>query len=152
MLVIGGTAGDPAGEQILLGRRQGLVRLWRRHHDVGISGVDPRDQFALIRLVGGDCPRATLQQCGCSCSRIESQASLLFSGTVTGVAVLAQDRPDGSAEVNRCLICMEGRGRRDQQAQAEDSEPPPRESFHYKRTMRSHEYNLCVERYERAKL
>ena len=109
------------------------VMIARTHHHHGIAPAHPSRSAGLGLLIH--------EQGFSGGSRVKPQASLLIARSVTGVAVLTEDRPDVTAKVNRCLIRMQGRGGRGQQTQAEDSQTPPAESFHYERTTCSHEYN-----------
>ncbi len=121
---VGGALRDPLLQELLLLRRQFLVRLRGRHDLVGIGVVDAGDHFALVRLAGDD-GIGQFAALGGALEGVEPQAglALLFVRSVTGETVVGEDGADVAVEVDL------GRGRirseqpqRAQRAQGLDSE------------------------------
>ena len=111
--------GDPLSERgdLLRGERGTLVG--GRHPLFFELGLDEEDQVARLR-VAGDHDRLRGEGVG---AVVEAEVPLLFRGTVTLDAAVAEDRPDGSDEVllfRRAVLFRDGGDRLDLFALFED--------------------------------
>src|SRR5690349_17600145 len=97
---------DPAPDQLPLRRlERRLMRLWRRHHIVLILGRDPLIRQALLRVALDDRMSALLALAKEPLLLVQPQVGLARPGvgTVTGKAVVGEDRTDVAVELN--LLC-----------------------------------------------
>ena len=109
--LIDSALGNPLLQYFFLGGCQRFVRFRRRHHDTVIGRVDPRKQFAGLRITGNNCTHA-LTIGGGSRRRIQPQVGLPLAGVgaVTGKTVFRKNGPDIPVEVNgfgRWLRCRQ---------------------------------------------
>jgi hypothetical protein len=87
---------DPAHEQPALVRRQGQVRLGRRHHLVRVVVVDPLDQGTLRRVARLDHEPVVVQRPMGALGRVQPHLGLagLLVGPVAAETPVRQQRPD----------------------------------------------------------
>ena len=100
VLLVGRAQLDPKFERLLVLIAQRLLRLCGRHEIVAVVGGDAVPQLALVGLARDD---RNLAAFACPIRRVglvQSQVTfaILRIGTVTGEAVLRQDRPDVAVE------------------------------------------------------
>ena len=102
MGIVGGAVGDPTLQQIFLGIAELLVRVGRRHRHVGVGRVDPRDEFAGLRVCRHDRPGTIAVGRG-SGEGIEPQIGLPVAGVgpVAGEALVSEDWKDVTVEADR---------------------------------------------------
>ena len=98
VLLVDRTGGDPPLEQVFLRVGERLLRVRRRHHDVGIGGTNPRGQSARRRVAGHHRPPAAFERAGRRLSGVESEPRLLRAGSMACVAIFGEDRPDVAVE------------------------------------------------------
>ena len=91
-----GALGDPADQQLLLGRLHHLVRLRRRHQFARLGREHAFDRQAFLRVARGDCPRLDR-----SVPLVQTQVGLAGGtvGTMAGEAVFGEDRTDIAVEL-----------------------------------------------------
>ncbi len=92
-----GAGVDPTGEEGDFLRRERLVG---GHRFLGITAVDPRDEFALGRLAGDD-HSAEVAPLESAMPHIEPQAALLRVGAVAVAALGDKQRTNLALEVDR---------------------------------------------------
>ena len=98
---------DPLVEQPLLVVGELLVRVGRRHHHVGVGGMQAGDQFASLWIAGRDRPYA-IAVSHRTLRGIEPQVGLAVAGigAVAGKAVVGQDRENVAVKPER--FCARG--------------------------------------------
>ena len=94
---------DPAAQHRDLRGGQLLAALLWRHQQIGVVGLDPVDQLALIRLAGHDRGASAFELGERAFLGVEPQPglALVVVGTVAGEAIVREDRPDVAGVVHR---------------------------------------------------
>ena len=113
MLFINGTLRHPLLHQLLLGRREFLVGLHRRHQLVLVGGEDAVHQLTLTGFSRHDRPRARLSRSQCLLPQIQPQLTFPGAGIrpVAGKTVVREDRSDVTIVTqNRRGCCLHRRG------------------------------------------
>jgi hypothetical protein len=93
---------DPLLDLLLLGRRQGLVRLRRGHDLVLVVGDDAQPDLALRQIAGHDRDGAAFALLVQPVGRIQAHFGLALPGIdpVTGEAIVRQNGPDVAVELD----------------------------------------------------
>ena len=105
--LVGGARGDPAPQEVDLGRLQRLAGIRRGHHHVGIRRRDPGDQFARVGRAGND-GGVAVEVGGRPGERVESQAVGPAPMAVFAIGAVATDAP---VREERLDLPVEGRRR-----------------------------------------
>ena len=100
--LIDSALGDPSAEDRLILGGDWLLGLGRRHHVIRVVGEDAVHDFALVGLAGDDRGLAGFSFAVRGFRKVEAELTFarMFVHAVAGEAVLGQDRPDLTVEVD----------------------------------------------------
>ena len=117
MPLIDRALGDPAPQRLHLLRRDGLVRLRRRHHVVTIFRRDAGEELAGLRFAGDDRRIAGLRRFHRLLPNVQPQfaIALLLIRPMAGKAFVRQDRAHIPVEIDgRTWLRLDDDGQRDE--------------------------------------
>jgi hypothetical protein len=129
---VGGAFGDPAAEEVGLGRGDRLVEVGGRHEVVLVGGEDPAEDLAVFGFLEVDARVAGFAAFDCGLAEVEAEVglALLFVGAVAMEAFVREDGPDVAIEAH-VVGC--GGGERQNEQQGDE-----RTGRHSKRTRKNH--------------